>query len=229
MEGLWPPAELKAYLAEAARCMASLRLAEVRFRVGTLRGMLSLETMKDADPFSRDRQEEGLPSPLERLEVERPDCARDSSGEKENTRSALLKADMDGCRFNGNYFHTTDRRLDVGTGASPPQRHEAPEGPASGFNRSGNAYGGPSRREDRPPKTLCLLLRSPEVGIWSEASREEVGEPAEAGTVLGRVIALAGDEALRAPCRGRAAMRLARDGEPVGVGEPLILWEVVRE
>ncbi|MDI6873415.1 hypothetical protein [Candidatus Solincola sp.] len=71
------------------------------------------------------------------------------------------------------------------------------------------------------------MLRSPEVGVWCGDPRGEHDEILEAGAVLGRVLTLAGDELVRVPRGGKAARRLAREGDPVGVGEPLILWEVM--
>lgn len=103
------------------------------------------------------------------------------------------------------------------------------EEPATGHGVDDVLIGKPFHVRASRPAALILVLRSPEVGIWSEAPRGGEREVIEAGAVLGRVIALSGDEVLRTPCRGRIVQHLARMGEPVGVGEPLILWEVVRE
>ncbi len=77
------------------------------------------------------------------------------------------------------------------------------------------------------PHTRLMLLRSPEVGIWSAAIAE--GKPGgvyAGGTILGHVRTLLSDEPLIAPCEGKLRKWLVEEGDPVGMGTPLAFWEV---
>ncbi len=130
----------------------------------------------------------------------------------------------------------------AGVGAASPPHHSTnrptrPDANSDMAAISSQRYTGEHAEEGavrqlwtpRPGKRL-LVLRSPEVGIWTGAlTGGNESLPLEAGTVLGYVRSLADDEPLRAPFRGRPARILALDGGPVGVGDPLILWEVMDE
>lgn len=77
-----------------------------------------------------------------------------------------------------------------------------------------------------PGRRSYVLLRSPAMGVWSPLAEFEDREAGEKPAGAGTIHTLLGDEKLLPPGRGKAGMWLVADGETVGYGTPVALWEV---
>ncbi len=112
------------------------------------------------------------------------------------------------------------------------RRREQPVSPAPDPLRREESDAGTSRptpvdsSSKVPRKKSYVLLRSPEVGIWSPPADPEYRAAGEKPASAGTVHTLLGDKRLLPPCRGKADMWLVAGGEAVGYGTPVALWEV---
>lgn len=135
-------------------------------------------------------------------------------------------------------FHIRELRFEAGpgrgvirtgdSGSRPYGTGTGTESNGSGVSISGSIDAAPLwPSEGVPPTTRLVLLRSPEVGTWFPSVPAGADTPLlEAGTVLGHVLTLTGDEPLRAPARGRVREWLVGEGRAVGMEEPVGFWEV---
>ncbi len=229
MEAFWPPAaELRDLIIEVARDMDSNLLVEFRFRAGRLDGVMILRKGggggETPSPEHGGRDDPGACRP--RAEKAWT-CLHPDPEAPEGPSPAPA-----GGQGYGKACHAWSGCLPrpLPGGNMPAHGRGASERPrlgATGRPAGEAIHGSHATAEEPRARKRFLVLRSPEVGVWCGDPRGEHDEILEAGAVLGRVLTLAGDELVRVPRGGKAARRLAREGDPVGVGEPLILWEVM--
>jgi|GEM_PF-6460684 hypothetical protein len=234
MEAYWPPAaELRVSLLRLAGLMHAYGIAEFRFRVAGLNGAVtSGKGGKAVADLCHETEAQGHYALLEHRRTltccedvnSIPSCRSPVASEKSSP--GLVGRGSDGVLCHPQADLVAPTSLE---GHPRTRPWGAPEGPKRNtLYPEADEADCQSRfplKENRTRKRL-FLLRSPEVGVWKNNCRAETAQETEEGTVLGRIVSLEGDDTVRAPGRGRPAFLLAREGDPVGAGQPLVLWEV---